>query len=130
MSADITAKARGDLMITQIDVGATRRADGGTGGGTDFLLSGTFETMDLRAVLAIPKAFETSKKVLGLPRQYRFPRPDRLRFLRPANVKVAPALTAKRALGRRIFHLLKAAMGTPQADLGRRLGHGLGEAGI
>jgi hypothetical protein len=43
---------------------------------------------------------------------------------------VAPALTAKRALSRRIFHLLKAAMGTPQADLGRRLGHGLGEAGV
>ena len=86
--------------------------------------------MDRPAVFAIPKAFETSKKVLGLPRQYRFPRPDRLRFLRPANVKVAPALTAKRVLSRRIFHLLKAAMGTPQADLGRRLGHGLGEAGI
>jgi hypothetical protein len=43
---------------------------------------------------------------------------------------VAPALTAKRALSRRIFHLLKAAMGTPQADLSRRLGHWLGEAGI
>ena len=86
--------------------------------------------MDRPAVLAIPKAFETSKKILGLPRQYRFPRPDRLRFPRLANVKVAPTLTAKRVLSRRIFHLLKAAMGTPKADLSRRLGHWLGEVGI
>jgi hypothetical protein len=81
-------------------------------------------------VLAIPKAFETPKKILSLPRQNSFPRPDRRCFLQLGNIKVAPALTAKRALSRRIFHLLKAAMGTPQADLGRRLGHGLGEAGI
>ena len=86
--------------------------------------------MDRRAVLAIPKAFETSKKTLSLPRQNSFPRPDRRCFRRLGNVKMAPALTAKRALSRRIFHLLRAAMGTPQADLGRRLGHGLGEAGV
>ena len=86
--------------------------------------------MDRRAVLTLPKAFETSKKILSLPRQNSFPRLDRRCFRRLGNVKVAPALTAKRALSRRIFHLLKAAMGTPQADLGRRLGHGLGEAGV
>ena len=86
--------------------------------------------MDRRTVLAIPKAFETPKKILRLTRQNGFPRPDRRCFLRLGNVKVAPALTAKRALSRRIFHLLKAAMGTPQADLSRRLGHWLGEAGI
>ena len=86
--------------------------------------------MDRRTVLAIPKAFETPKKILSLPRQNSFPRPDRRRFLRLGNIKVAPALTAKRALRGRIFHLLKAAMGTPQADLSRRLGHWLGEAAI
>jgi hypothetical protein len=86
--------------------------------------------MDRLTVLAIPKAFEAPKKVLSLPRQNSFPRPDRRCFLQLGNIKVAPALTAKRALRRRIFHLLKAAMGTPQADLSRRLGHWLGEAGI
>jgi hypothetical protein len=58
VSADITAKARGDLVITQIDVDATRRADGGT----DFPLRETFETTYRRDVLAISKAFETPKK--------------------------------------------------------------------
>ena len=86
--------------------------------------------MDHRTVLAIPKAFETPKKILSFPRQNSFPRPDRRCFLQLGNIKVAPALTAKRALSRRILHLLKAAMGTPQADLSRRLGHWLGEAGI
>jgi len=86
--------------------------------------------MDHRTVLAIPKAFETPKKILRLSGQNSFPRPDRRSFLRLGNIKVAPALTAKRALSRRILHLLKAAMGTPQADLSRRLGHWLGEAGI
>jgi len=121
-----TAEARGDFVIAQINVLAALRANRRGRGGTDFLRGLAIKTLDDRAVVLVPKAFQLSQKGRisnGLDR-FAF-RAEPHFQLRSRRHKMRAALAAHCALRRRIFHLLEAAVRTIHTDFSRRrLGHG------
>src|SRR5450432_1380700 len=125
VSSNRAAKTRGDLVIAQVDVLAAFGTNRRGGGGADFLRGLAIKTLDDRAVVLAPKAFKllenrrigVSLHGLGFGPKPHFQLWSRRREMRAA-------LAAHRALRRRIFHLLKAAVWTIHTDFSRRrFGH-------
>ena len=62
LSSNRTAETRGDFVIAQVNVLAALRANRRVRGGTDFLRGFAIKTLDDRAVVLAPKAFQFSQK--------------------------------------------------------------------
>ena len=124
--ANGAAETRGDFVIAQINVRAALRADRRGGGRTDLLFRFAIETLDDGAVVLVPETFHLSEeRWVGRKRLDRFlfgVEPHHLLWHRGREMRAA--LAAHRALGRRVLHLLKAAVWTIHTDFSRgRLCH-------
>ena len=56
--ANASTESAGDLVIPQVDVRTTRRTDRRRGGARNLLFAFTFETLDDRTGLPLPKILE------------------------------------------------------------------------
>src|SRR5450759_5875644 len=91
--SNASAETAGDFIIAQIDVRAARRANCRSGCATDLLFSLTFETLDNRAALSLPKIRKSSKNRGALWRGCCFSRPELQARFRREWRKRAAALT-------------------------------------
>jgi hypothetical protein len=123
--ANASAEAAGDFVIAQINVRTARRTDCRCRGARNLLFAFTFETFDDRTGLPLPIILKFAENRRGSLRRRRvFRRPQLQDWFRCEWSKRAAALAAHRTLGRRIFHLLKAAVRTFRTDFCRRwIGH-------
>src|SRR5215510_1465900 len=119
--ANASTEPTSDLVIAQVNVRATRRTNCRCRGTRNLLFAFTFETLDDRTGLPLPKIFEFAKDRRGCLRRRRFFCPPQLQArFRSERSKRATTLAADRTLGRRIFHLLEAAVRTFRTDFCRR----------
>jgi hypothetical protein len=120
------AETAGNFVVAQINVCATCRADCRSSRPTDLLLPLTFETLDNRAALPLPKILKFAEnRGGGRRRSGRFLADPQLQpgFWRKWR-KIAAALATNRALRRRILHLFEATVWTFHTDFcRRRTGH-------
>ena len=119
------AETAGDFVVAQINVRAACRADCRSRCATDLLLPLTFETLDNRAALPLPKILKFAEDRGAGWRSRRFLADPQLQagFWRKRR-KIPAALATNRALRRRILHLLEATVWTFHTDFcRRRTGH-------
>jgi hypothetical protein len=119
------AETAGDFVVAQINVCATCRADCRGSRATDLLLPVTFETLDDRAALPLPKILKFTEDGGAGWRSRCFLTDPQLQagFWRKRR-KIAAALPTNRALRRRILHLVEATVWTFHTDFcRRRTGH-------
>src|SRR5206468_2821980 len=123
--ANASTEPAGDFIIAQVNVRAAGRADCRRRGARNLLFAFTLETLDHRTGLALPKILEFAEDRRGSLRRRRFfGRPQLQGWLRCERSKRAAALAADRTLGRRVLHLLEAAVRTFRTDFcRRRIGH-------
>src|SRR5215471_18968954 len=76
--ANASTKPTGDFVIAQVNVRATRWTDCRCRGTGNLLFAFTFETLDDRAGLPLPKIFEFAKDRRGCLRRRRFFCPPQL----------------------------------------------------
>jgi hypothetical protein len=120
-SANASTETAGDFVIAQIDMGTARRTDCRCRSTRNLLFAFTFEALDNGICLPLPKILEFAKKRRGSLRRNRFfGRPQLQDRFRRERSKRAAALAAHRTLGRRVFHLLEAAVRTFRTDFCRR----------
>jgi hypothetical protein len=119
-----SAETARDFVVAQINMRAARRADGRSRRATDLLFPVTFETLDNRAALPLPKILKSVKDGGVRGRGRFFSCPQLQAGFRRKWRKVAAALTTDRTFGRRIFHLLEATVRAFHTDFcRRRIGH-------
>src|SRR4029453_7062415 len=123
--ANASTEATSDFIIAQVNVRAARRTDCRRRGTRNLLFAFTLETLDDGTGLPLPKILEFAKdRCGGLRRSRFFGRPQLQARFRCERSKRAAALAADRTLGRRVFHLLEAAVRTFRTDFCRRwIGH-------
>src|SRR6266481_4545448 len=121
MCSNRTAEARGDLIIAQIHVLAALRANRRGCSRADLLRGSAIKALDDRTVVLGPKAFQFSEnRRIGHGRGRLVFGTEPHLHLRSRRHKMRAALTAHRALRRRIFHLLKATVRTIHTEFSRR----------
>src|SRR5262245_4124255 len=119
--ANASTEPAGDFVIAQVNVRAAGGADCGLRGTRNLLFASTFETLDDQTGLPRPKLLEFAEDRWGSLRRCRFfGRPQLQARFRCERSKRAAALAAQRTLGRRVFHLLEAAVRTFRTDFCRR----------
>jgi len=119
--ANASTESAGDFVIAQVNVGATGWTNCRCRGAGNLLFAFTFETFDDRSGLPLPKILELAKNRRGSLRRRRFfVCPQLQAWFRCERSKRAAALAAERTLGRRIFHLLEAAVRTFRTGFCRR----------
>ena len=119
--ANASTEPARDFVVAQVNMRAAGRTDGGRRGARNLLFAFTLETLDDRTGLPLPKIFEFAKDRRGCLRRRRFFCPPQLQArLRSEGSKRATTLAADRTLGRRVFHLLEAAVRTFRTDFCRR----------
>jgi len=119
------AETAGDFVVAQINVRAARRADCGSGAAANLLFPFTFETLDNRAALPLPKLLKLAEDRGGGWRSRRFfANPQLQARFRRKRREVATALATNRAFRRCILHLLEATVWAFKTNFcRRRTGH-------
>jgi len=122
--SNASAETAGDFIVAQINVRATSWTNCRSGCATDLLFPLTFETLDDRTTLSLPKFLELAENGGAFRcRRFFFCPQLQARFWREGRERAA-ALATDRAFRRRILHLLEATVRAFRTDFyKRRIGH-------